>query len=330
MNLRERIWDLDMFRLYLKIYKDINLESILHPTKNKDIVLVNAHLLEKSRADSDGDLNVLFVLNYQGQQILKDFKFDNIQKRELEWHKTYVTKELNATSDLSKDHIYKLHKIPYVDYNKFLRNAVAAKSCVGNATVQAWIFSMIMEVYSEYFNQNKGMYIKKDHNVPMTRISREEIDELNFIYIELLQTFAIEGIKHIENGSKSIEIYYLNKISEQANSKKVRSQLISNFKVQEQLIDKLMFIIKWAIDNHNLVKACANYVSLYNKGKFPANSDSLDYWEKFISDHTYFGSLLTLVTGIKNQFIQNKFKSSLELKTKLNELDNSDDLEFVM
>ena len=52
-TLKQRVWDMDMFELYLKIYKDINLKDILDMRRNRDIVLVNKELLVSSRADSD-------------------------------------------------------------------------------------------------------------------------------------------------------------------------------------------------------------------------------------------------------------------------------------
>lgn len=51
---------------------------------------------------------------------------------------------------------------------------------------------MIPEFHNSILlEQNKGMYVKKDHKVPMQRISEDEIADLGFIYCVLVQTYAI-------------------------------------------------------------------------------------------------------------------------------------------
>ncbi|MFM9625803.1 hypothetical protein ACKI14_49215, partial [Streptomyces turgidiscabies] len=76
--IKTRIWDLVTFQLYLLIYKDLDVNKIIDITRNKDILLVSKDVFEKSHSDSDGDILHYFQLNYEGQQILKNYKLDSV------------------------------------------------------------------------------------------------------------------------------------------------------------------------------------------------------------------------------------------------------------
>ena len=78
-----------------------------------------------------GDLFPIFVLNYEGQQLLKEFKLEYVLEEEIEWHKSYKAKEFSSTMDLEVVHKYKLHYLSYKDYSNFLINAVVAKNNIG-------------------------------------------------------------------------------------------------------------------------------------------------------------------------------------------------------
>ena len=78
-----------------------------------------------------GDLFPIFVLNYEGQQLLKEFKLEDVLEEEIEWHKSYKAKEFSSTMDLEVVHKYKLHYLSYKDYSSFLINAVVAKNNIG-------------------------------------------------------------------------------------------------------------------------------------------------------------------------------------------------------
>ena len=147
----------------------------------------------------------------------------------------------------------------------------------------------------------------------MVRISDQEANLLGHTYTRLVQERVIEGIKHVKNGSKDFEIYYLKEIVKEANVKKIRFQLINDYNLSEQMVNKLMFVIKFSEDNHNLIKGCKNFISLYNKGNSPANDEALNYWEDFISNNTYFGSLLKPLLNIKSDFIQSKSNDKMLL-----------------
>ena len=77
---------------------------------------------------------------------------------------------------------------------------------------------------------------------------------------------------------------------------------MTKYDLPSQLIDKLLFIVRFAQDNHDMLKACQNFFSLYNKGRFPMDSTALDYWSNDIVEHTHFGSQLRELFEIKKQF----------------------------
>ena len=73
----------------------------------------------------------MFVPNYQGQQLLKDYKLEDILEEELAWHEAYKNKEFSSTMDLKVKNSYNLHYLSYEDYSDFLINAVVAKNNIG-------------------------------------------------------------------------------------------------------------------------------------------------------------------------------------------------------
>ena len=161
---------------------------------------------------------------------------------------------------------------------------------------------MILEVYQQYSKDNNYIYQKKDGATPLTRISKHEAQLLGYTYTRLVQEFVIEGIKHVSNGSKGFDMYFLKSIGKEENEKKIRSDLTSTFGLSNILVDKLLFIVRFANDNHDLIKGCKNFISLYNKGRFPADTEALDHWEEYISNNTYFGSLLKVLFNIKQGY----------------------------
>lgn len=270
-----------------------------------------------------GDLLPLFILNYEGQQLLKLFKLEHVLTEEREWHRAYKAKEFSSTMDLTVVHKYQLHYLSYDDYSNYLINAVVAKNNIGVATLDIWAFSMMLEVYQQYCLDNKYVYQKKDVATSLTRISPHEARLLGYTYTRLVQEMVIEGIKHTSNGSKDFDVYFLKSIGKQENEKKIRSDLSKVFGLSNELIDKLLFIIRFSEDNNDLSKACRNFISLYNKGRFPADSEALDYWEEYISGNTYFGSLLRSLFDIKQTYqeqaqddfeeLENLFSSESEI-----------------
>lgn len=291
-----------MYDLYLNLNYDLNIDSVLNPKFNKDVVLIDLKTMIWQHSDVDGDLFPIFVPNYEGQQLLKDFKLEKVLDEELEWHESYRNKEFSSTMDLQVAHKYQLHYLSYKDYSNFLINAVVAKNNIGVSTLDIWSFSMILEVYQQYCKDNNYTYQKKDVTTALTRITPHEAQLLGYTYTRLVQEMVIEGIKHTENGSKDFDIYFLKSIGKMENEKKIRSDLSSVFGLSQSLIDKLLFIIRFAEDNNDLSKACRNFISMYNKGRFPADDEALNYWEEYIANNTYFGSLLKVLFDIKQSY----------------------------
>ena len=130
----------------------------------------------------------------------------------------------------------------------------------------------------------------------------EDRKRLEFAFVVLTQELVINGIKHVQNGSADFQPYALNNIGDKKYEKQVRTQLATKYKVPNQLIDKLFFVVRFAQDNQDMLKACQNFFSLYNKGRFPVDSTALDHWSQAIVDHTHFGSQLRDLFNIREQF----------------------------
>lgn len=256
-------------------------------------------MTEKSRAvdkklqvNNELDLLPVFVLNYAGQLILRNYKLDSVLEEEINWNNEYRESELSSNEDLYKDHTYKLHFISHKDYKKGLLNSSLCKGSIGQATIDSWVWSMLLECYQAYYDQNQGVYQKRESKSVMARLTEQESTLLGWIYVVLLQEFVVMGIKHVQNGSKDFEIYSLTQVGVKSNENKIRQQLKARFGLSDELINKFLYVVRFAEDNNDLIKGCKNFVSMYNKGTFPANTDVLDYWKQFIVDNTYFGSLL--------------------------------------
>lgn len=162
---------------------------------------------------------------------------------------------------------------------------------------------MIVESYQAFCVQNNYRYEKKVGTTSLTPVSDDEARLLVYTYTRLVQEMVIEGVKHVKNGSKDFDMYFLKNIGDKQHERKIRKDLSQIFGLSSTMIDKLLFIIRFAEDHHDLSKACRNFLSLYNKGRQPANRDALDYWEDFIAHNTYFGKLLLPLFDIKESYI---------------------------
>lgn len=309
--LKVRVWDKTMFELYLKLYKGINIKDVLDTYYNRDVLLCAYNLLVISHGDSDGDLLPMMTFRHEGQKLLKDFHLEKITQAEYDWHKEYKEKEMSSGPELYEEHRYKLYFVKYKDYNKYISNAIVCKALTGTSTLGIWTWSALLSTYKAYWEENRGVYRKKDRNIPLTPISDKDIARLEFEFSRLTQELVINGIKHVQNGSADFQPYALNNIGEKKYEKTVRHQLFTKYHVPNELIDKLFFIVRFAQDNNDMMKACQNFFSLYNKGRFPADSKALDYWESYIVNNTHFGSQLKDLFSIKQQF-ENKTASDEE------------------
>ena len=120
-----------MFELYLKLYKGLNIDQVLDTYYNRDIMLSNYEICRQSRSDNDGDLLPGFVLDYKGQQVLKDFKLTGVTQAEQDWYDEYKASEMSSGSELYQDHKFKLYFVTNEEYNKYIQNAVICKGLTG-------------------------------------------------------------------------------------------------------------------------------------------------------------------------------------------------------
>lgn len=130
-NIKVRVWDKTMFELYLKLYKGLNIDQVLDTYYNRDIMLSNYEICRQSRSDNDGDLLPGFVLDYKGQQVLKDFKLTGVTQAEQDWYDEYKASEMSSGSELYQDHKFKLYFVTNEEYNKYIQNAVICKGLTG-------------------------------------------------------------------------------------------------------------------------------------------------------------------------------------------------------
>lgn len=61
-NICARIWDLDMFNIYLHIYKKVSINQVINTDLNKDILLTSLDILVKSHGDADGEKSPLSLV----------------------------------------------------------------------------------------------------------------------------------------------------------------------------------------------------------------------------------------------------------------------------
>lgn len=310
-NCVAKVWDRFMYEIYLNLYHNKSLSSVMNTYYNRDILLTSKDLIIKQHADCDGDLFPLFFLDYKGQQLLRKYKLTGILPEELEWHEKYKLKEFSSTNALQEDHVYKLHLITTKQYSHFLNNAVTAKGNIGVASLDIWAFSMIVEVYQQYCIDNNYRYQKKNGVAALTTVTPSEAKLLVYTYTRLVQEMVIEGVKHVKNGSKDFDMYFLKNIGDPKHERKIRQDMNKLFGLSSAMVDKLLFIIRFAEDNNDMSKACRNFLSMYNKGRSPKDSEALDYWEDYISQSTYFGKLLQPLFEIKLRYMD-KYKNNLD------------------
>ena len=117
----------------------------------------------------------------------------------------------------------------------------------------------------------------------------EDLNEISFVYALLVQDRIIEGVKHVESGSASFNMYFLTEMPK--NFKKISSQLRKEFNVPGEIVNKLINVVAFASDS-GLLKASRNFLSIHNKGRYPADPTDFENWKDFINQHSYFGQLV--------------------------------------
>lgn len=319
------------FALYLKYKHKLNLKDYLDEKHNGDIVLVSKDIVFKSKSDNDGDILAVLVLNSTGEKLVRTFEI-KITKQEQEWLANYFNSEYSSNEELNINgkHKYKIYTIDnrfditgvsLKNYPQYLSNASESKSAIGGATILLWVVKEIFNWYRAYYEKNEGYFIN-DKGERFDRlkheISKEDEELITFVYKSLVQNNVIEGIKHVENGSAGFSKYYLDKITDKDNIDIVSKELVEVYGLSEQQVAKFLYIVKFSIENHNVLKAMKNFISKYNKGRTPADTSALDYWEEELHECTYFGQLVKPLTDIDKQIKQAKEESKRALDSLLN------------
>lgn len=333
-----RVWDRKRLALYLsRCENPMDLDDYLSPHHNRDICLVSSKVALASKSDCDGDRLPIFVLNQEGQEILKRFELNNVLPDELNWINTYIAKEYGSTAKLHIDnpekHVYKLFRISMQfdpkgntkTYPHYLFNAQIAKGNIGPATIDMWALYMIIETYMAYFKKFEGKRIKNGKVVGKLQQSLIDYDKkfLSFKQTELVQGNVIEAVKHMEGGSSAFKKYFLDGMTDDKNKDIVRKELITPYKqggynMQEEDADRMLYVVKWSAET-KLLKAVKNFITKYNKGKLPKDPTELNEWETFIQENTYFGGLIKPIFDIKNEIEELSKQAALKRKAKAEE-----------
>lgn len=152
-------------------------------------------------------------------------------------------------------------------------------------------------------------------------------NKLEFTYVRLVQERVVEGIKHMEGGSSSFQIYYLQNITEKANEKLIKKQLVDEYDLTPHEVERFLSILSYVKSYRSLMSASIAFIKKYNKGKLPFNKDiaeALELNEEYLMLHTYFGSLVKDLYDISQKVKQLKdiptsqLKQGLEQNTKSN------------
>lgn len=320
-----RIWNADHLEIWLKFKYNITLKRYLDSKYNRDIVLVSPTVALISHSDCDGDLLPMAVLNKEGQEMLKTFALNDMLEDEAKWNEEYWRDELKTDEDLQIDtgHKYELFTISNIfdstgaankNYPQFLLNACVAKGNIGPATIDIWALKAVLQWYKEYSERNGFKFVDAKGEIidNLThRLSEYDLKYLPYAYTRLVQEQVIEGIKHVQGGSKEFEMYFLDNITDSSTREIVQQQLEHKFKVPKSQIAKLLGIVAFAIECDDALKAIKNFITKYNKGKIPADPKALNQWEEEIQATTYFGSLVKPLFDI-NQEIKHQQMLKLE------------------
>ena len=313
-----KVWGSYQFRAYLNVFHNINLDDYLDDFFNRDIIIMSPKTALDSKSDVDGDLAPLMIPNKVGQELSRNFVNETITEAERTWLADYAQGEYESDKKLkiNERHKYQIHTINCQfdptgvkdkNYPQFLLNSTVAKGNIGGATIDCWLIKLLMQVYTARFNQTKGRLYDQDGKIignMKFRLNDDDINYLSHIYTRLVQERVVEGIKHITGGSTAFQIYFLDNITKPANQEIVKQQLENDFDVPPIMIAKLLNVIEYCSYDKSLLTACRSFIKKYNKGKLPrleADIVSLNIWESFIQENTYFGSLVKPLFDVQKQ-----------------------------
>lgn len=173
-----------------------------------------------------------------------------------------------------------------------------------------------------YCKENDYKHIVKGKVVgSISHVLREEDRRyLGFKHIELVQGNVIEAVKHAEGGSSAFSKYFLDGMTKDTQIKIVRKELTDSYEkggynMSLEKANLLLYIVKWAQDTL-LLKGVKNFITKYNKGRFPAKPQALDQWESIIQLNSYFGHLVQPLFDIKTDIEQ----LAIEAKERINNI----------
>lgn len=249
----------------------------------------------------------MFVLKASGQEILRNFKLDNVSYEEAKWTLDFYFGECEANDDLHAEPIYQLYVTPMQHsnqdtrtYSEFLLNASIAKSNIGSATSDIWALYAILQLYKAFCATRKSddpslydefiqPWRKKSPKAPLS-VTDDELSQISYVYTRLVEEYVINAIKHMEGGSAHFKIYYLRNMTTNENIKTVYNKMVQEFGLSPKACSTLMDIIEWAKQN-GVMAAVKDFIRLYNKGETATDANSHKLF-KHIANHTFFGSLV--------------------------------------
>ena len=110
-----KMWSIEHFRAYLNVYHNIDLDTYLDDYFNKDLLIMNPETVLQAKADSDGDLAPISVLNPTGQKLLKDLVISTIPKEETQWLEKYALNEFKFELKMNPFYTF-IFSIYYIVY----------------------------------------------------------------------------------------------------------------------------------------------------------------------------------------------------------------------
>ena len=348
-----KIWSRTDFRNYLLNKHGIILEDYIHPNFNNDIIIFSNNILKRSQSDVDGDHSAIFIPSGQeNQQLIREYHDPNLTQSQLNWLDDYIAGERDSNDDLIDPKTGELHVVEYQLYDlpmqsrqltrntsldgfdTYLTRAIIAKANIGVATNDGWVFNMLLQLYQEYGIQNNWVY-KIDETASyksMVKVTNEQSHELSFSYTRALQTFVVRGVKHSANGSADFEILFLKNFWKADNGASVFKLLTQDLKLPPILATKMTNVITWS-QEMGLLKACAAFLKLYNKGTVPRPDDQkvLDLHDDFIQKQSYFGNLLEPVYHIRKEAEVKRQLTQKGIQKRREQLKNSEsEFDFVV
>ena len=184
-----------------------------------------------------------------------------------------------------------------------------------------WALYMVFECYMAYCQQNDFKHYSPDGKFlgKITQVlTQASMKLLSFKQTELVQGNVIEAVKHMEGGSSAFKKYFLDGMTDNNNIDIVRKELTlpyeqGGYNMRVEDANLMLYIVKWAKQSQ-LLKAVKNFITKYNKGKLPANSEALDMWEDFIQAETFFGGLIQPIFDIKRNVAQKTIEAIAKAK----------------